>query len=85
MRKSLHEIQEIDDYLLHNMSPENRLIFGTRILLDPELKEKIRLQRKTISFLRWCARQQEKVTLSAIHQRLMEDASFKKTITNIFS
>lgn len=80
----MHEIQEIDSYLLHTMTPEDRLVFGTRILLDPALKEKVRLQRKTIHFIRWCVRQEQTAALSSIHQRLMEEPVFGSSIASIF-
>lgn len=85
MRTQLHEMQEIDQYLFYEMSPTDRLVFKARLILQPDLHEKVRLQQKAHSFLRWFARKEKKEELTAIHTRLMNDAAFSRTIRSIFS
>jgi hypothetical protein len=84
MRKQLHEIQEIDRYLFHNMSAGHRLVFQARMILEPALKEKVRLQRKTHAFLRWCSRKEKNDALTSVYTRLMDDTAFSTTIRSIF-
>jgi len=85
MRKPLLEIQEIDRYLFQQMTRTDRLVFQARMILQPELKEKVRLQRKAHAFLRWCSRKDRKDELESIYTRLMNDTAFNNTINSIFS
>lgn len=80
----MHEVQIIDKYLLNTMSHTSRLVFQARMLLQPELKEKVRWQRKAHAFLQWASRRSKKEELASIYTRLMEDASFNTQITSIF-
>lgn len=84
MRKLLHEVQEIDQYIFREMTPGRRLVFQARLILDPGLKDKLRLQRKTHAFLRWCSRKEKKDTLMSVYSRLMDDTVFSSTIQSIF-
>lgn len=81
----MHEVQEIDRYIFHRMPPTDRLVFRARMILQPELKEKVRLQRKTHVFLRWCSRKEKKDELTSLYTRLMNDTTFHTTIHAIFS
>lgn len=85
MRKSLHEVQEIDRYIFRRMTRTDRLVFQARMILQPELKEKVRLQKKAHAFLRWCSRKEKKDELTTLYHRLMSDTAFQTTIRSIFS
>ncbi|HVW58616.1 MAG TPA: hypothetical protein VHC48_01225 [Puia sp.] len=85
MRKSLHEVQEIDRYIFRRMTRPDRLVFQARMILQPGLKEKVRLQQKAHAFLRWCSRKEKKDELTALYHRLMNDTAFHATIRSIFS
>ena len=85
MRKSLHEVQEIDKYIFCRMTRTDRLVFQARMILQPGLKEKVRLQQKAHTFLRWCSRKEKKDELTALYHRLMSDTTFHTTIRSIFS
>lgn len=81
----MHEVQEIDRYIFHRMTRADRVVFQARMILQPQLKEKVRLQRKTHAFLRWCSRKEKKDELAALYTRLMNDTTFHTTIRSIFS
>ena len=85
MRKQLHEVQDIDRYILHTMTGADRLVFQARMLLQPELKERVGWQRKAHAFLQWASRKEKKEELTSLYTRLMNDASFHRQITSIFS
>lgn len=85
MRKQLHEIQDIDRYIFHTMTGADRLVFQAKMILQPQLKEKVRWQRKVYAFLQWASRKKKKEELTSLHTRLMNDASFNSRITSIFS
>jgi hypothetical protein len=85
MRKQLLELQEIDQYLFHDMSGADRLVFQARMISQPDLKEKVRLQQKAHAFLRWFGRKEKKEQLTSIYNRLMIDAGFSASIRSVFS
>jgi len=85
MRKQLHEVQEIDRYIFRHMTRTDRVVFQARMILQPELKEKVRLQRKAHAFIRWCSQKEKKDELTSLYTRLMNDKTFHTTIRSIFS
>ncbi|MFT3826665.1 MAG: hypothetical protein QM731_22275 [Chitinophagaceae bacterium] len=85
MRMLLHETAEIDRYLLHKMSVADRLVFHARMLIDTELQEKVRYQRKAHQLIRWWARNAERKKLDDLHHQLMKDEQFANRIKKIFT
>lgn len=84
MRKLLAETQEIDQYLLHEMPPAERLVFQARLLITPALREKVRYQRKALQLVRWLAREQKRQELDSLLDQVMQEPSFRHSITSIF-
>lgn len=84
MRKQLVEIQEIDQYLLHEMTGAARLVFQARMLVAPALREKVRYQQKALQLIVWLAREKKRTQLDTVFQRLMKDDVFNQSITSIF-
>ncbi|KAA2244554.1 hypothetical protein F0L74_00835 [Chitinophaga agrisoli] len=85
MRQLLHEVQEIDQYLLRKMPAGDKLVFEARILTDPQLEENANCQQQAHQLIRWLGRAKQRVTLHNIHHQLwQEDAAFKAEITAIF-
>lgn len=84
MRKQLAEIQEIDQYLLQEMTAASRLVFQARMLVAPVLRDKVRYQRKVLQLVQWLAREEKRTQLDTVFQRLMKDERFNKSITSIF-
>jgi len=84
MRKHLAEAQEIEQYLLANMSAPARLVFQARMLVAPALREKVKYQRKTMQLVRWLAREEKRRQLDTLLQQMLQDKPFNDSITSIF-
>lgn len=84
MRKVLHEIQVIDQYLHRQLSNPDRLVFEASMLVSPALEQQVRQQRKVYQLVRWFGRKAKKQQLNTLHARLMEDHQFRDSITALF-
>jgi hypothetical protein len=85
MRKQLHEIQEIDQYLLQTMPVADKLVFQARMLTDGTLQENVRHQQEAHHLIRHIGREAQREKLAAIHSRLWEtDEAFRAEISSIF-
>lgn len=85
MRKQLHEIQEIDQYLLQTMPAADKLVFQARMLTDTSLQENVRQQLQAHRLIRHTGREAQREKLTAIHARLWEtDEAFRSEISSIF-
>lgn len=83
----MNETQQLDAYLLGEMSPENKLLLEAHLLLNEHLKEKVFWQEKTHSLIKEHGRRQLKSELEKVHQRLFLEKkfeSFRKKIESIF-
>jgi hypothetical protein len=85
MRKLLHEVQEIDQYILQAMPDTDQLVFQARMLTDADLQEKVHCQRAAHLLIRQAGREAQREKLAALHSRLWEtDEAFRSEITAIF-
>jgi len=84
MRKSLAEIEEIDRYIFHELSPADRLVFQARLILSPSLRENLRYQRRVHQWVRQVARMRQKEQLEAVYRLLLQDEHFQLQITSLF-
>ncbi|GAL85537.1 hypothetical protein MYP_2766 [Sporocytophaga myxococcoides] len=88
MRTSLNEIREIEEYLLKYSTPEFRLVFEARILLQPELQEKVNEQKQVYDLIRKYSRKQLKTEIETVHDKLFtasEHKTFRQRILNLFT
>ncbi len=88
MRTSLNNIQETEQYLKGQLTPEDRLVYDARLIIDTDLNEQTRWQQHTYEVVRAYGRMQFRNELDKIHARLMTEPqhnSFRKRILNIFS
>ncbi len=88
MRTSLHEIKVIEQHLLQREPPEEALIFEARMLLDAELKEKVKWQNKTYALVQSYGRKQLKAEIDAVHQQLFtttKHRSFRQKMLSLFT
>ncbi|MEL6560812.1 MAG: hypothetical protein AAFQ94_21640 [Bacteroidota bacterium] len=85
MRISLIETQEIDRYLNDEMTTMSRLVFESRMLVDPLLKEKVEHQKKANELIKVYGRQKLKQEIRNIDQMLFSDAKFKSFQTKVFT
>lgn len=87
MRTSLNEIREIEEYLLEYSPPECRLVFDARMLLQPELQEKVIEQKQIYDLVKKYSRKQLKTEIEAVHDKLFtapEHKTFRQRIFNLF-
>lgn len=87
MRTSLIETEQIETHLLRLSEQGDALVFEARLLLDPELKYKMRWQQKTYSIVRQYGRQQLRQEIEAVHRQLFnrpEHAGFRQKIMRLF-
>jgi hypothetical protein len=88
MRTSLIETEQIEAHLLQLSNPGDALIFEARLLLEPELHEKLQWQKETYHMVKLYGRDQLKKEIEAVHQELFtkpEHRSFSQKIRQLFS
>lgn len=84
MRKQLHEIEEIDNYLFQKMDTPDRLLFEAKMIVAPELRKNLFFQRKGYLFIRWFGRKKQKEQLESMFNVLMEEQPFSSAVNSIF-
>lgn len=88
MRTSLIETEQIEAHLLHLSNPGDTLVFEARLLIEPDLYEKLQWQKETYNMVRLYGRDQLKKEIEAAHQKLftqLEYRSFSQKIRQLFS
>lgn len=88
MRTSLLETEQIEAHLMQSAEPGDALVFEARLLLDPDLKDKMFWQQKTYSVIRQYSREQLRGEIEAAHQKLFNDRQhigFRQKIARLFS
>jgi hypothetical protein len=88
MMTSWNETEQIEAHLLGRHDTGNALVFEARMLLDPELSDKIVWQKKTYSIIQTYSRRQLKKEIEAVHQKLFtqpEHTSFSQKIRRLFN
>jgi hypothetical protein len=88
MRTSLIETEQIEAHLLRLSSPGDSLVFEARLLLEPELREKLRWQKEAYQMVRLYGRDHLKKEIDNVHQKLFtqpEHKSFSQKIRQLFS
>lgn len=84
MRKQLHEVQAIDNYLFGNTTTPGRLLFEVKMIVSPQLKANVACQRRAHQFIRSFGRKKQKASLEATFERLMCEPDFSFIVNSIF-
>lgn len=85
MRTSLTRLNTIEDFVVGNMSEEDRVVFSANLLLDKELASDYASQQHAYRLIRQYSRQQMKSELDRLHHNLMKnDKTFLERILSIF-
>lgn len=87
MRKSLHEIQQIENYVFGRMSIPEHQDFKVRLLVNPYLQEEVDAQTEAYAVIKAYGRKKLKAELNAVHEKLLthpEKKWFRELIKNIF-
>jgi hypothetical protein len=85
---SWNETEQIEAHLLGQHDAGNALVFEARMLLDPELSDKLAWQKKSYSIIQTYGRRQLKKEIEAVHQKLFtqpEHTSFSQKIRRLFT
>lgn len=87
MRTSLRETKMLDDYSLRNQRDDERLLTEAKLMLYPELRDKLLWQQQVYGLVRQYGRRALKAELEAVHEQLFTEsrfAQFRRRIFRIF-
>ena len=82
------ETEQIDAHLMQRSEPGDQLVFEARLLLEPELHEKMQWQQEAYCMIKLYGRDQLKQEIEAVHQKLFtqkEHLSFSQKIRRLFT
>ncbi|SDL64865.1 hypothetical protein SAMN05421823_107152 [Catalinimonas alkaloidigena] len=82
------DTRHIDAHLHQRQEGGEAALFEARLLLDDDLREKVRWQQKTYHLVRQYGRRQLKAEIEAVHQQLFqrpEHASFRQKVLRWFT
>ena len=85
MRRSLHEVQEIDRYINKELNSGQRILFQAKMILSPGLRIMVADQQKVYMVITRFARNEQRKKLENIYNQFMQEPAFNKEITSIFS
>lgn len=88
MKTSWNETRQIDEHLSGKMNTGDALVFEAKLLLEPELGDKVLWQQKTHDLITQFGRRQLKNEIEAIHQKLFTSPghhSFHQKIRRLFT
>lgn len=88
MTTSFEEIQRAEEYILAQLSTEDRLVFEAQVLTNPALRMDVYFQKKVYQILRLFTRRDIKQQLEMMHERIFNDpakADFKQSILKFFN
>lgn len=88
MRTSLIETEQIEAHLMRRSEPGDQLVFEARLLLEPELREKMQWQQEAYRMVKLHGRDQLKQEIEAVHQKLFtqkEHLGFSQKIRRLFT
>jgi len=84
----LIETGQIEEHLMQQSEPGDSLVFEARLLLEPELREKMQWQQEAYRMVKLYGRDQLKQEIEAVHQKLFTQAehlSFSQKIRRLFT
>ena len=82
------ETEQIEAHLMRRSEPGDQLVFEARLLLEPELHEKMQWQQEAYRMVKLYGRDQLKQEIEAVHQKLFtqkEHFSFSQKIRRLFT
>lgn len=88
MKTSWNETQQIDAFINGTANPGDVLLFKAKLLLDHELAEKLRWQKKAYDVVKQYGRRQLREEIEAVHQQLFtgrQHLTFSQKIRQLFN
>ena len=84
MRTSLNDIARTEDFLLGKLSAGESLFFQGRLILDPDLRRNVAIQKMLYTIVRDFGRRTTKRELEPIHHQLFSDPLKKEFQEEIY-
>jgi hypothetical protein len=87
MPTSLTEIAEIDDHLFNREQPGEALLFEAKLILSPELKDRVMWQKQTLNLVQQYGRNNLRTQIAAVHRQLFslpQHQSFAQKVMRLF-
>lgn len=88
MKTSISDTIRIEKYLLGSLTPNEKILFESRLQGDRELNADVFFQRMTYRLLRFYHRTKVKSEIREVHERLFNDPSkgeFRKAVLKHFN
>ena len=87
MMTSRNNTIAIEKYLNGRLSPVDRFIFESRLIIDPVLKKDLYFQKKTHQLIKQYHREKLKEEINALHQSIFNNPgkiNFRQNIYQLF-
>lgn len=87
MMTSQNHTRLIEKYLIGTLTPVDKIIFESRLVLDPNLRRNLYFQKKTYKLIKMYHREKLKEEMEALHQKLFNDPekiNLRKNIYQLF-
>jgi hypothetical protein len=88
MRTSLNKIEQIENFIEGKMSAGDALVFQAKLLLDSDLRQHLRWQKRTASVINRYGRKKLREEIENIHQDIFNSKSdhfLKNRIKSLFT
>jgi hypothetical protein len=88
MKTSWSDTQKVDEFLAGRQSPEEAVLFEARLLLEPDLRGKLKWQQEAFALIKNYSRKKLKEQINAVEQLLFRHKrhrGFRELIVSIFS
>ncbi len=87
MKTSQNNTRLIEKYLNGSLSPADRFLFESRLVIDPVLKRDLYFQKKTLRLIKMYHRERLKEELETLHQQIFNNPdkmNFRLSINQLF-
>ncbi len=87
MNTSQNNTRLIEKYLNGRLSPADRFLFESRLVIDPVLKRDLYFQKKTLQLIKTYHRERLKEELETLHQQIFNNPdkiNFRLSINQLF-
>ena len=87
MKTSQNNTRLIEKYLNGSLSPADRFLFESRLVIDPVLKRDFYFQKKTLQLIKMYHRERLKEELETLHQQIFNNPdkiNFRLSINQLF-
>ncbi len=87
MNTSQNNTRLIEKYLNGRLSPADRFLFESRLVIDPVLKRDFYFQKKTLRLIKMYHRERLKEELETLHQQIFNNPdkiNFRRSIIQLF-